>query len=227
MLLNAEIKDDHYVDLPRQQEAQYAYPAARYLKADASTGQSYIDLNAAAQSYSGPWLMGKQTIEASAGDITIDWHQSCLVPAGIADGVMIRGNVIYQNPDGTYRMSQDQFEGVLRSGPNYRFFEGQTQHTYHAANVPFGAVHLTGRLNTPLTQTLPYNPMIAIAGGAQGGGGDQAAATYAPYARTGTGRAHDSGNLRGLRLPDPTASFGRGATTSGPGLLTIWSLIVE
>jgi hypothetical protein len=179
MLLNAEIKDDHYNELPRQQEAQYAYPAAKYLKADAATGQSYIDLNAAARSYSGPWLMGHQAITASSNDISVNWNQSCLIPAGIADGVMIRGNVIYQNPDGTYRMSNDMFEGVLRTGTDYRYFEGQTQHTYHAANVPFGALHLNGQLLTALTQTLPYNPMIAIASAQTGGG--QRTATYSPY----------------------------------------------
>lgn len=162
MLLNAEIKDDNYAEMPRQPEPQYAYPAAKYLKADAASGQSYVDLNAAAQGYSGPWLMGRQTVSSSAQDITIDWHQSCLVPAGIADGVLIKGNVIYQNRDGTYRLSADQFEGVLRTGPQYRYFEGQTQHTYHAADVPFGELHLNGQLMTPLTQTLPYNPMIAI-----------------------------------------------------------------
>jgi hypothetical protein len=177
MLLNAEIKDDHYTDLPRQQDAQFAYPAAKYLKADAATGQSYIDLNAAAQSYSGPWLMGHQAMNASSNDISIEWNQSCLVPAGIADGVMIRGNVIYKNANGSYRMSNDAFEGVLRTGPEFRYFEGQTQHTYHDASVPFGALHLNGQLSTPLTQTLPYNPMIAI----QANAGQQTA-TYEPYA---------------------------------------------
>jgi hypothetical protein len=177
MLLNAEIKDDHYTELPRQQEPQYAYPAAKYLKADAATGQSYIDLNAAAHSYSGPWLRGHQSITASSNDISIDWGQSCLVPAGIADGVMIRGSVIYKNPDGSYRMSQDAFEGVLRTGPQYRYFEGQTQHTYHSPDVPFGVLHLTGQLETPLTETLPYNPMFAF----QGQNSSPRTATYAPY----------------------------------------------
>lgn len=162
MLLNAEIKDDHYVEMPRQQEAQYAYPAARYLKADASTGQSYIDLNAAARSYSGPWLMGHQSLNAASGEHSITWYQSCLVPAGIADGVLIRGNVIYQNPDGSYRLSNDSFEGVLRTGTDYRYFEGQTQHTFPLKDPPYGELHLLGQLLTPLTQTMPYNPMIAI-----------------------------------------------------------------
>lgn len=167
MLLNAEIKDDNYVEMPRQQQPEYAYPAAKYLKADASTGQHYIDLNAAAQSYPGPWLMGRQTVSGSANEMNISWHQSCLIPAGIADGVLIKGNVIYQQPDGTYRLSPDQFEGVLRTGPQYRYFEGQTQHTYHSQEVAFGELHMTGQLMTPLTQSLPYNPMIAIERSAQ------------------------------------------------------------
>lgn len=158
MLLTAEIKDDNYTDLPRAQEVQTAPPAAQYLKADVSTGQNYVDLNAAAHSYSGPWLFGRQHIQITVGDTDAQWDQWLPVPAGIADGVMLRGNVIYENPNGSYRMSDDRFEGVIRTEAQLRYFEGRTQHTFVGANPMRVAANLT----IPFTQVLPYNPMVVL-----------------------------------------------------------------
>lgn len=156
MLLNAEIKEDNYVDLPRQETPQMAQPASQFLKADVSTGQHYIDLNAAATAYSGPWLFGKQHIVVPTPGGTGSWDQSLPVPAGIADGVLIKGNVIYSNGDGTYRMSPDRFQGVIRTEGSWRVFEGSTEHTFD------DGVHVVADLNIPFSQILPYNPLIVV-----------------------------------------------------------------
>lgn len=162
MLLNAEIKDDAYSDLPRQQEAQYAHPAQTYLKADAATGQHYVDLNAAAKTYVGAWLFGRQQVETFVGRLKAQWQQWCPVPAGIADGVLLRGNVMYENGDRGYRMSNDTYEGVLRTEGGVRCFQGQTTHTFYGRNFPGGSLRVQANLNIPLTQRLAYNPMVVM-----------------------------------------------------------------
>lgn len=90
------------------------------------------------------------------------WIQWCPVPAGINDGVPLRGNVIYQNADNTYRMSKDQYQGVIRTSGDVRYFEGRTQHTFTGNSVPGGYLRVMADLHIPLTQQLAYNPMIAI-----------------------------------------------------------------
>lgn len=162
MQLDAEIKDDNYADMPRQQEAQYAHPSSAYLKSDAATGQNYVDLNAAAKSYSGAWLFGKENVECFVGNLKAQWMQWCPVPAGINDGVLMKGNVIYQNADGSYRMSTDMYEGVIRTEHSERYFEGRTQHTFYGRNLPGGQMRVVANLKIPLNQQLPYNPMIQM-----------------------------------------------------------------
>lgn len=162
MLLTAEIKDDNYQELPRQAETQYAPPSQTYLKADASTGRNYVDLNAAAKTYDGAWLFGREHVEMNVSGMRAEWQQWCPVPAGIADGVLLRGNVIYQNNDGSYRMSSDQFEGILRTEGGQRYFDGKTQHTFHSNNLPGGSMRVVANLHIALTQQLAYNPMIVL-----------------------------------------------------------------
>jgi hypothetical protein len=159
MLLNAEVKDDAYSELPRQADAQYAAPATNYLKADAATGRNYVDLNAAAQSYHGAWLFGKEQVQMNIGNLRARWVQWCPIPAGVADGVMVRGNVMYENTNGSYRMSNDVYEGIVRTKGGVRYFEGKTQHTFYGANVPNGEMRVVANLNIALTQRLAYNPM--------------------------------------------------------------------
>ncbi|CAN5651972.1 hypothetical protein BH10CYA1_BH10CYA1_15000 [soil metagenome] len=163
MLLDAEIKDDNYNEMPRQQlQAQYAHPTNTYLRADASTGKNYIDLNAAAKNYTGAWLFGNENVQCFVGTLKAQWQQWCPIPAGIADGVLMRGNVIYQNPDQTYRTSSDQYEGVIRTVHGERVFEGETQHTFTGSNLPNGSMRVVAKLYIPLTQRLAYNPMIVL-----------------------------------------------------------------
>jgi len=163
MLLDAEIKDDSYNEMPRQQlQAQYAQPTNTYLRADASTGKNYIDLNAAAKSYAGAWLFGTENVQCFVGTLKAQWQQWCPIPAGIADGVLMRGNVIYQNPDKTYRTSSDQYEGVIRTVHGERIFEGETQHTFYGRNLPNGSMRVVAKLSIPLTKRLAYNPMIVL-----------------------------------------------------------------
>lgn len=159
MLLNAEIKDDTYADLPRQQQAQYAYPAQTYLKADASTGRNYVDLNEAAKTYRGAWLFGEQTVEMYVDGLQAHWRQWCPIPAGIPDGVLLRGTVVYANPDKTYRKSNDTYEGTLQTMDGVRHFIGQTTHTFVSRYLPGGTARVEARLDIPLTQTFAYNPM--------------------------------------------------------------------
>lgn len=163
MLLDAEIKDDNYNEMPRQQlQAQYAPPTNKYLRADASTGKHYIDLNAAAKNYTGAWLFGSENVQCFVGNLKAQWQQWCPIPAGIADGVLMRGNVIYQNPDKSYRTSSDQYEGVIRTVHGERVFEGETQHTFIDRNLPNGSMQVVAKLYIPLTQRLAYNPMIVL-----------------------------------------------------------------
>lgn len=163
MLLDAEIKDDNYADMPRQQlQAQYAQPTNNFLRSDASTGKHYIDLNAAVKSYNGAWLFGSEHVECFVGALKAQWEQWCPIPAGIADGVMMRGNVIYQNADKSYRTSSDQFEGVIRTVHGERVFEGETQHTFYGSNFPGGSIKVVAKLSIPLTKRLAYNPMIVL-----------------------------------------------------------------
>jgi hypothetical protein len=160
MLLTGEVKDKSYEEPPRQQEALYAHSADQYLRADASTGKHYYDLNAANKSYAGPWLFGKEHVETMYEGRKAQWMQWCPVPADLRDSIFVRGNVIYENPDGTSRVSTDLFEGVLRTEDRRRFFIGRTQHTFVGSNLPNGAIKVVANLNICLNQRLPYNPLM-------------------------------------------------------------------
>jgi hypothetical protein len=163
MQLSAEIKYDNYQELPRQQEVQYAHSTTNYLQADTSSGKHYYDLNAAGKSYRGPWLFGKQAITINANGMRGQWIQWCPIPADIRDGILLRGNVIYQSPTGASRMSQDVYEGMIESENGYegnRFFVGRTQHTFYARNFPGGQLQVVANVKIHLDQRLAYNPML-------------------------------------------------------------------
>ena len=160
MLLTGEVKDKDYQDPPRQQEALYAHSSDQYLKADAETGKHYYDLNAANKSYAGPWLFGKENVQVFVDGMKAQWLQWCPVPADLRDGVFLRGNVIYENPNGSYRMSTDLFEGVLHTEGRHRFFVGRTQHTFYGRNLPEGSLKVIANLNIALNQRLAHNPMM-------------------------------------------------------------------
>lgn len=159
MQLTAEVKDDNYQELPRQQEAMYAKSTDTFLRADASSGKHYYDLNAASKSYSGPWLFGKEHVEVNVNRMKGQWVQWCPIPADIRDGVLMRGNVIYQNPDGTYRQSSDVYEGVIETQGD-RYFVGKTQHTFQSPNLPGGQMKVIADIKIRLNERLAYNPMI-------------------------------------------------------------------
>lgn len=159
MQLTAEVKDDNYQEMPRQQEAMYAKSTDNFLRADASTGKHYYDLNAASKSYSGPWLFGKERVEVNVNRMAGNWVQWCPIPADIRDGILMRGNVIYQNPDGTYRMSSDVYEGVIETHGD-RYFVGRTQHTFISPNVPGGRMQVVANIKIRLDQRMAYNPMM-------------------------------------------------------------------
>jgi hypothetical protein len=160
MLLTGEVKDKGYEEPPRQQEAQYAQSSDMYLKSDAQTGRHFYDLNAANKSYAGPWLFGKENVECMVGRLKAQWVQWCPVPADLRDGIFMRGNVIYENPNGTSRGSTDLFEGELRTENGNRFFLGRTQHTFYGNNLPGGSLKVIANLNICLNQRLPYNPLM-------------------------------------------------------------------
>ncbi|MBX9950443.1 MAG: hypothetical protein K2Y39_14845 [Candidatus Obscuribacterales bacterium] len=159
MQLQAEIKDDNYQELPRQQEAMYAKSTDTFLRADASTGKHYYDLNAATKSYSGPWLFGKEHVEVNVNRMRGQWVQWCPIPADIRDGVLMRGNVIYQNPDGSYRQSSDVYEGVIETHGD-RYFVGRTQHTFVSPNLPGGSMKVIANIRICLNERMAYNPMM-------------------------------------------------------------------
>ncbi len=159
MQLTAEVKDDNYQELPRQQEAMYAKSTDTFLRADASTGKHYYDLNAASKTYSGPWLFGKEHVEVNVNRMKGQWVQWCPIPADIRDGVLMRGNVIYQNQDGTFRRSSDLYEGVIETQGD-RYFVGKTQHTFQSPNLPGGQMKVIANIRIRLNERLAYNPMM-------------------------------------------------------------------
>lgn len=159
MQLQAEIKDDNYQELPRQQEAMYAKSTDTFLRADASSGKHYYDLNAASKSYSGPWLFGKERVEVNVNRMRGNWVQWCPIPADIRDGVLMRGNVIYQNADGSYRQSGDVYEGVIETHGD-RYFVGKTQHTFVSPNLPGGSMKVIANIRICLNERMAYNPMM-------------------------------------------------------------------
>lgn len=160
MLLTGEVKDKDYQEPLRQQEAVYAKSSDQYLKADAETGKHYYDLNAASKSYAGPWLFGKEDISVLVGKLKANWKQWCPVPADVRDGVFMRGNVVYENSNGSYRMSGDLFEGEIRTEGGRRFFVGRTQHTFYGRDLPDGQLKVIANLNIDLSQRLSHNPMM-------------------------------------------------------------------
>ncbi len=160
MQLEAEVKDNIYADLPRVQDPVYVHPATTYLKAEAKTGRRFVDLNAAAKSYSGPWMFGSENVQVLVGRMKAQWVQWCPIPAGIGDGILMKGNVIYQNPDGSHKVSKDFFEGIIMSEAHGRFFEGKTQHTFYGRNLPGGSLQVVANIRIPLSQHLAYNPLM-------------------------------------------------------------------
>lgn len=160
MQLEAEVKDNIYADLPRVQDPVYVHPATSYLKAEAKTGRRFVDLNAACKSYTGPWMFGSENVQVLVGNLRAQWIQWCPIPAGIGDGILLKGNVIYQNPDGSHKMSGDMYEGMIVSEPAGRFFEGKTQHTFYGRNFPGGALKVVANVRILLSQHLAYNPLM-------------------------------------------------------------------
>ncbi|HEY9785644.1 MAG TPA: hypothetical protein V6D17_09605, partial [Candidatus Obscuribacterales bacterium] len=200
MQLTGEVKDDAYADLPRQQQAEYAPSTDTFLRSDASTGRHYYDLNAATKAYSGPWLFGKQHVEVLVGNLKAQWLQWCPVPADIRDGVLMRGNVIYQNPDGSYRISGDLFEGVIRTEhglTSERFLIGRTQHTFYGPQLPNGRMQVIANLRIPLTERLSYNPMIPRSRSEQ-----PAVASYSSYPSDENAPEHQWSQVVTQQTPD-------------------------
>lgn len=208
MQLQAEVKYDGYDDLPRQQEVKYADSTATYLKADASTGKHFYDLNAASKTYSGPWLFGKQKVEVNLRGMRGQWIQWCPVPADVKDGVLLRGNVIYQNGDGSYRLSPDVYEGVIESEHGFeggRYFVGRTQHTFVSNNLPGGQLRVVANLRIHLDQRLAYNPM------------NSNGAAAAQYNQGNQNQIYDSSSLQSPEGAAVTPSFSQSASESDSG----------
>lgn len=189
LLLNGEVKEDATRELPRQQEPLYAASSDNYVKLDSGTGRQYYDLNAANRSYRGAWLYGQEHIQVLVGPLKAQWDQWCPIPADIPDGVLIKGSVVYQQPNGSWNPSADEFEGILRTSGGIRYFVGKTQHTFTGRNVPGGMMKVVANLNVKLTGSASSNPLMPIrrqstpyqVGGAGG------PATYEPYARSQSG----------------------------------------
>lgn len=165
MLLQGEIKDTHHRELPKQEEPLYGNSANTFLKSDASTGRHYYDLNAAMQNYRGPWLFGHEHVEVFVGRLKAQWEQFCPVPADLGDGILMKGNVVYRQPDGSWRKSNDAYEGVLRTKHGLdggRYFLGRTQHTFFGRNFPNGRLTVEANLNIHLNQHSAGNPLIPV-----------------------------------------------------------------
>lgn len=191
LLLNGEVKEDAVKELPRQQEPLYARSSDNYVKMDAGTGRQYYDLNAATRSYRGAWLYGSEHIQVYVGPLKAQWDQWCPIPADIPDGVLIKGGVVYQQPNGSWNPSADEFEGVLRTMGGVRYFIGKTQHTFSGRNVPNGMMKVVANMNVKLTGSASSNPLVPIRRQSSqytaGGGGGGGPATYSPYSRSESG----------------------------------------
>jgi hypothetical protein len=168
MLLQGEVKDNSVVELPKQYDTEYGAATAASetcLKADAQTGRHYVDLNTAMTTYQGAWLYGHEHVIVYVGRMKADWEQFCPIPADVRDGVLMKGNVLYRNADGTWRKSSDQFEGTLSTQPGPgggRWFVGRTQHTFLGSNIPGGRLCVVANLNMHLSQSSPSNPLVTI-----------------------------------------------------------------
>ncbi len=229
MQLQAEVKYDGYDDLPKQQEVKYADSNASYLKADVSTGKHYYDLNAASKTYSGPWLFGKQKVEVNLRGMRGQWIQWCPVPADVKDGVLLRGNVIYQNGDGSYRLSPDVYEGVIESEHGFeggRYFVGRTQHTFVSNNLPGGQLRVVANLRIHLDQRLAYNPMTGAGNNSGGGQNYQNSqnnqnSNYNKYQEPNNtqpaANSYDSSSLQSPEGAAVTPSFSQSASESDSG----------
>jgi hypothetical protein len=105
-------------------------------------------------------LFGKEHVQVYVQSLKAQWMQWCPIPADLRDGLLVRGNVLYENPSGGYRMSRDLFEGVLRTEDGGRYFVGTTQHTFYGRNFADGQLRVVADLRILLNQRLPYNPMM-------------------------------------------------------------------
>ncbi len=115
--------------------------------------------------YRGAWLYGQEHIHVLVGRMKAEWEQFCPVPADIQDGILLKGNVLYRQADGSWRRSPDQFEGVIRTytgNGGGRIFEGRTQHTFYGPNLPGGKLQVVANLNMRLSQRAPANPLVAM-----------------------------------------------------------------
>ncbi|HNB21524.1 MAG TPA: hypothetical protein PKZ32_03860 [Candidatus Melainabacteria bacterium] len=200
MQLQAEIKDDNYQELPRQQEAMYAKSTDTFLRADASTGKHYYDLNAASKSYSGPWLFGKERVEVNVNRMRGQWVQWCPIPADIRDGVLMRGNVIYQNADGSYRQSGDVYEGVIETHGD-RYFVGKTQHTFVSPNLPGGSMKVIANIRICLNERMAYNPMMPRSSAMA----SAPPANYSQYQEQPSAASYGNYNTNGYQAPQQPA----------------------
>lgn len=167
MLLQGEVKDNSVIELPKQSDTEYGAAAAAtssdpFLKADAQTGRHYIDLNTAMNTYQGAWLYGHEHVIVYVGRLKADWEQFCPVPADVRDGILMKGNVLYRMADGTWRKSNDQFEGTLSTQGGGRYFVGRTQHTFLGSNLPNGRLCVIANLNMHLSQSSSSNPLVTI-----------------------------------------------------------------
>lgn len=112
--------------------------------------------------YHGAWLYGQEHIQIMVGRMKAEWEQFCPVPADIQDGIMLKGNVLYRQANGSWRRSPDKFEGTLRTYSGGRVFVGRTQHTFYGQNLPNGRMQVVADLNMRLSQKAPANPLVAM-----------------------------------------------------------------
>lgn len=154
-LLSGEMKDYSGREPSRQREADYEHQAHSYMKVDARSGRSYYDLNAALQTYRGPWLFGQQHVDILVSGLRAQWDQFFAVPADLPDGVPLAGNVLHRQGNGAWQRSSDRFEGRLATQhlvePG-RFFIGQTEHTLHSSMLPGGLLKVAADLRIHLNQ---------------------------------------------------------------------------
>jgi len=161
--LSAEVKDTGR-DLERDPEPQYARSAAQFMHVDAS-GRDYYDLNAAMQGYRGAWLFGQQHVEVMVGGRAAQWEQFCPVPADVPDGVLLMGNVIYRQANGTWLRSRDRYSGHLVTqrlvGPG-RYFVGRTEHTFTGRGLPAKGITVQGNLHIHLSEVAASHALVPI-----------------------------------------------------------------
>ena len=115
--------------------------------------------------YRGAWIYGNEHVVTHVGRARAEWEQFVPLPADIRDGVLVKGNVLYRQKNGSWRRSNDRVEGVLRTVHGRhggRYFVGRTQHSFYGRRFKGGRLRVVAQLNVRMSHKAPSNPLFPV-----------------------------------------------------------------